>query len=347
MMKTRNLLFTLLWFTLALLLGCTKQSSEGSKEQVNVYTHRHYDTDKALFRVFQEKTGIHVNVITANADELIQKLEMEGKDSPADILITVDAGRLYRAKQKGLLQRISSKVVEHHIPEKFRDKDNHWFAITTRARIIAYDKEKVQPDQLSTYQALIDEAWKGKILVRSSENIYNQSLLSSFIVNYGEESATNWASGVLANMARRPKGNDRDQMKAIAAGQGELAIVNTYYLGKLLKSDKPEEKAVGEKIAIFFPDQEGKGTHINVSGIAVTANAPNKENAIRLIEFLTDREAQTKMSFANYEYPVHPNAKWSPLLESWGSFKADTIDFGLLGEYNTKAVKIFDNVGWE
>ncbi len=343
----KNLLSALLCFLLFVFVTCTKKPSEKNKEQVNVYTHRHYDTDKSLFTLFEQKTGIHVNVITAGADELIQKLEMEGKDSPADILITVDAGRLYRAKQKGLLQAVSSQVIAQHVPEKFRDKDSQWFAISTRARIIAYDKQKIQPEQLSNYQALTDRVWKGKILVRSSANIYNQSLLAAMIANYGEEFATRWTSGVVANMARNPKGNDRDQMKAIVAGQGELALVNTYYLGKLLGSDKPEEKVVGEKIAIFFPDQEGKGTHINVSGIAVTANAPNKENAVRLIEFMTDQEAQTKLSTANYEYPVNPNVKWPPLLQKWGNFKADTIDFALLGEYNTKSVEIFDNVGWE
>ena len=326
-------------------ISCNKEK-EAVKE-VNIYTHRHYKADKMLFKEFTKRTGIKVNVVSAKADQLLQKLEMEGKDSPADLLITVDAGRLYRAKQKGVLQKISSEKINKNVPKEFRDKEGMWYGLTIRARIIAYAKDRINPTELSTYDALVQDKWNGSILVRSSENIYNQSLLASFIHNKGEEKAKTWTQGILYNMARSPKGNDRDQMKSIVSGKGDLAIINSYYVGKLLGSDKPDEKEVGEKIAVFFPDQKDNGTHINISGIGVTKYAPNKENAIKLLEFLTDNYAQKIFSEANYEYPVKPGVEWADLLKRWGNFKADTTDFEKLGEYNSKAVKIFDEVGWK
>lgn len=319
----------------------------GNEEVVNVYTHRHYEADQQLFDKFSEATGIKVNVVSASADELIQKLELEGQGSPADILITVDAGRLHRAQEKGLLQPIVSETLSQNIPSKFREPDGYWFGLTFRARILAYHNERVSPEELDSYERLTDEKWKGRILTRSSENIYNQSLLASIIAHSGEAAAQRWASGLLANMGREPKGSDRDQVKAVAAGEGDVAIVNSYYIGLMLNDSNPEEVKAAEQITVFFPNQNDRGTHINVSGAGVTAHAPNKDNAVKLIEFLSGEEAQNFLATINYEFPVNPNVEKSPLLASWGDFKSDEINLSELGKNNRAAVVIFDQVKWK
>ncbi|MEM1320381.1 MAG: Fe(3+) ABC transporter substrate-binding protein [Bacteroidota bacterium] len=339
---------------LLLLCSCNEQpsaddkSAEKSEEQqvINLYTHRHYDTDKEIFAAFTEQTGIEVNVVKASADELIQKMENEGAQSPADLLITVDAGRLVRAKDKGLLQPISSELLNQTIPAHLRDTDNQWYGLTKRARVIVYDPNKIQPEQLSTYEDLANPKWKKKILIRSSGNIYNQSLMASIIANDGEDAAGKWAAAVVDNFARPPKGNDRDQVKAILAGEGELAVINTYYLGKLLNSTDSTEIAAGKAVSVFFPNQENRGTHINISGIGVAKNAPNKENAIKFIEYLVSKDVQEKFAMRNYEYPVNPEAKSSELLQSWGDFKEDQLSLTKLGELNKQAVITFDKAYW-
>ena len=341
-------------YTLALLVAlaffsCKDKKDNTTKDsaEINLYTHRHYDADKVIFEDFTKKTGITVNVVKANADELIQKMESEGNQSPADLLITVDAGRLVRAKEKGLLQATNSKKLNETVPEHLKDKENYWFGLTKRARVIAYDKNKVSKEDLSTYEALTNEKWDNKILIRSSSNIYNQSLLASIIANDGIENAKNWALGVVNNFARTPKGNDRDQVKAVLAGEGELAIINTYYIGKLLNSEDQNEVDAGKAVSLFFPNQEDRGTHINVSGIGVAKYSPNKENAIKFIEYLVSKDVQEKFAEANYEYPVNPNAASSELLKSWGDFKEDKLSLSKLGENNKKAVIIFDEVEWD
>ena len=322
--------------------------NETAKDQVvNVYTHRHYEPDQNIFKMFEEKTGIKVKVINASADELIQKMKMEGKQSPADVLITVDAGRLSRAKDLGLLQTIESEILEKSIPAYLQDIDNQWFGITKRARVIAYAKDRVKPEELSTYEDLVSEKWKGKILIRSSSNIYNQSLMASIIANDGEVVAKKWAEGIVANMARAPKGSDRDQVKAVVAGEGDLAIVNSYYIGKMLNSPDPEEVKAAKQIGLFFPNQEDRGTHINVSGAGVAKYAPNKENAILFIEFLISEEAQQIFTNANYEYPVLVRVAPVQDIKDWGDFKEDNLGLNKLGENNKKAVLIFDEAGWK
>lgn len=321
---------------------------KSSKEQVvNVYTHRHYESDQNIFKLFEEKTGIKVKVINASADELIQKMKMEGKQSPADVLITVDAGRLNRAKEEGLLQSIESDILTNTIPAHLRDSENQWFGLTKRARVIAYAKDRVQAEDLSTYEDLVNEKWKGKILVRSSSNIYNQSLMASIIANNGEQAAKTWAEGIVANMARLPKGSDRDQVKAVVAGEGDLAIVNSYYIGKMLNSPDPEEVKTAQQIGLFFPNQNDRGTHINVSGAAVAKYAPNKANAILFIEFLLSDEAQQIFTDANFEYPIVESVEPAKDIKAWGSFKEDKLVLSKLGEYNKKAVLLFDEAGWK
>jgi iron(III) transport system substrate-binding protein len=339
--------------TLLFLSMCSPQKSEYTDDQttvekiVNVYTHRHYEPDQRLFEEFERETSIKVNVVNASADELIKRMEMEAEASPADVLITVDAGRLHRAKEKGLLQPVQSDKLKANIPSTFKDKEGYWYGLTFRARVIAYALDRVNPADVPDYESLTDPRWNGKVLVRSSGNIYNQSLMASIIASTGSENAKNWAAGVVSNMARDPKGNDRDQVKAVAAGVGDLAILNTYYIGKLLASDNQEEVAAGKAIGVIFPNQHGRGTHINVSGAGVAKFAPNKENAIRFIEFLSSEDAQRIFAEANFEYPVRPGTSLAPLLDSWGSFKADTLELGKLGAYNREAVMLFDEVGWK
>tara|TARA_A100001234_G_C12612214_1_gene380017 strand:- start:5 stop:1015 length:1011 start_codon:yes stop_codon:yes gene_type:complete len=314
---------------------------------INIYTHRHYDSDKILFKKFTDMSGIKVNVIKGSADQLIQRLQSEGKNSPADILLTVDAGRLVRAKDMGLLEPVSSKILTKNIPEMMRDSENHWFGLSVRARVIAYAKDRIKENELSTYEDLADPKWRGKIVVRSSNNIYNQSLLASLINENGSKNALKWAKSVRKNMARKPRGNDRDQARAVASGVADLAIINTYYLGLLANSSDKADREVAEKLNIFFPNQNGRGTHINVSGVAVTKSSKNKKEAIRFIEFLTQEDNQRIFSEANYEYPLDYNNSKSKIHLKWGRFKADSIDLSILGKNNAEAVKIFDLAGWE
>lgn len=314
---------------------------------VNLYTDRHYDTDQLLYDLFTSETGIKVNVVKGNSDELIERLEKEGQDTQADLLITADAGRLYRAMEKNLLQPVASQVLTNNIPANLRDENNNWFGLTVRARVLVYDKDKVGESELSTYEALTDPKWKGKILTRSSYNIYTQSLLASMIAVNGEEKAREWAKGIVDNLAREPKGNDRDQATAVVAGEGDIAIMNTYYIGKMTTSSNPEEAKVAKEVSVFFPNQETTGTHINVSGIGLTKHAKNSENAVKLMEFLAGEKAQKLFAEANFEYPVHPNVEPTELLKSWGEFKTQDINLSLLGKYNQKAVEIANEVGWK
>ena len=340
----------LLLFTVSLIFSCknSKEKTEQvQKQEITLYTHRHYDSDKVIFRKFEKETGIKINVVKASADELIQKLESEGKQSPADLLLTVDAGRLVRAKNKGLLQSVNSKVLDSTIPSYLKDQENEWFGLTKRARIIAYSKERVKPEELTTYEALTESKWKDKILIRASSNIYNQSLLASIIANNGKTAAKTWAEGMVTNFARVPKGNDRDQIKAILAGEGDLAIVNTYYIGKLLNSKDPVEVNAANAVGLFFPNQDNRGTHINISGIGVTKHAPNKANAVKFMEYLVSKEVQEIFAKTNYEYPVNAAANTSELLTSWGDFKEDHLSLTKLGELNKEAVITFDEIAWD
>ncbi|MGB0884345.1 MAG: extracellular solute-binding protein, partial [Flavobacteriales bacterium] len=308
--------------------------------------HRFYDADKQLIQQFENQTGIKVNVKKDKADKLIALLEAEGKTTDADLLITVDAGRLGFAKSLHLLQPFESSFIEKTVPKHLKDSENFWVALTQRARVIAYDTALVDPSELSTYEDLTSEKWKGEINVRSSQNLYNQSLLASVIAHQGEEKALGWAKGIVANMARAPKGNDRDQVKQVALGEGKLAIINTYYLGKLLNSPNQMEVEAANRVALFFPNQNTTGTHINVSGVGITAHAPNKANALKFIEFLLSEKAQSVYAESNYEYPVNPKVKPSALLQSWGEFKADTLDLSKLSEHNAQAVSVFEKAAW-
>lgn len=322
-------------------------SSLYASSEVNVYSHRHYDTDKKLFKMFETKTGIKVNVVKAKAKALIKRMETEGSKSPADVLITTDAAGLYLAKSKNLLQAIESNYLTTNIPQKLRDKDNQWFGLTKRARVIAYRIGSGMDKKLSTYEDLASDKFEGEIMVRSSNNVYNQSLLAAIIAHHGEEYALKWAKGIVKNMAKRPKGNDRYQVKAIANEIGSTAIVNTYYIGKMIDNKDESQRESVKKVKIFFPKFENGGTHINVSGAGVAKYAPNKQNAIKFIEFLASADAQELFAKGNYEYPVLKGVKSSDVVSSWGTFEDDTISINTLGEYNKAAVKIFDKARWK
>ena len=324
----------------------SNDNADTGTQEVNLYTTRHYDADKTVLGKFEEQTGIKVNVIKAGADELINKIALEGESTPADIFMTVDAAKLYRAKEKGLLQPVTLSQTAS-IAEQLKDEDNQWHPITYRARVIAYAKDKVDPSQLSTYEDLAGSQWKDKILIRSSSSGYNQSLLASIIEAKGEDAAKVWAAGVQQNMARDPQGGDRDQIKAMASGVGAVAVVNTYYVGLLLNSSNPEERTAGEYVGLYFPNQNDRGTHINVSGAGITKYAKNKENAVKLLEYLQGVEAQTLFINNSYEFPVNTSVELNETLKSWGDFKIDALTFSRNTANQEKAVKIFDEVGWK
>jgi iron(III) transport system substrate-binding protein len=320
-----------------------------ASEVVNVYSHRHYAVDKQLYKKFFKQTGIKVNLLKANSVELIKRIEKEGKYTKADVLLTTDVGMLELARSKGIFQSIESDFLNATIPTYLKDKDNLWFALTKRARIIAYNLDEVEPKELTTYDALTNKKWKNRVVVTKATEVYNQSLLASIIVRNGEEKALKWARGIKNNMARTPRGVDKDSLRAIASGIGDVAIVNTYYVGQMIKGRSVSDRATSEMIGIFFPNQaKGEsGTHINVSGAGVVKYTKHKENAIKFIEFLASVQAQELFAKVNFEYPVNPNAKVSPLLQTWGNFKEDKTSLYKIGSKNIEAVKMLNQVGWD
>ncbi len=316
-------------------------------EALIVYSHRHYPSDDALFAKFTEQTGIPVQVVKANAGELIERLKAEGRNSPADILITADAGNLALAKAAGVLQPVQSDILTTAIPESYRDPDHTWFGFTLRARVMIHAKDRVSPGELSTYEDLANPKWRGRLLSRSSSHIYNQSLLASIIAANGESAALDWARAVRRNMARPPQGNDRDQMRAVAAGLADVAIVNTYYLGLMHHSPDPRDRQIAEQLRVFFPNQDGRGIHMNVSGGGVTRASSRPETAQKFLEFLVSEDAQNTFPLTTSEFPVVPGIPLSDLQQSWGGFTADPLNLGTLGELNPAAVRLFNRSGWE
>ena len=326
-------------------------SCESVKEvqEVNLYSQRHYAVDELQYENFTKLTGIKVNVTKANADELIQRLKNEGEKTEADLFITVDVGKLWQAGDMGLLQKINSDIINPNINQSLLDKNNYWVPVTYRSRILVYSNERVDKSELSSYEDLANDKWKDRILVRSSSNSYNQALMSSLVANLGIEETQKWSAAIVKNFARNPKGNDRDQVKAIAAGQGDVAIVNSYYIGLLLSSQNEEELNAGKSVSVFFPNQgeNQRGAHINVSGIALTKNSKNKENAIKLIKYLQTDEAQKTYVNNTYEYSVNPSISPNEIVRGWGDFKMDDLDLNLLGSKRDEAIRIFDKSGWK
>ncbi|MEM8721114.1 MAG: Fe(3+) ABC transporter substrate-binding protein [Cyanobacteria bacterium P01_G01_bin.39] len=344
--------FFLALATTAVVAACNQTPSEQSSGEsqpapantgkVNIYSSRHYNTDNQLYDNFTEQTGIEVNLIEGKDDELIERIKSEGANSPADILITVDAGRLWRAAQAEIFAPVESEILESKIPENLQDPNNLWFGFSKRARVIIYNKERVDPSQLSTYEALADPQWQGKFIVRSSSNIYNQSLVAGMIEEQGEAATAQWIEGLVANFARSPQGNDTSQIEDVAAGVADLTLANTYYVARY--QDNPE---VFDNVGIFFPNQEGRGTHVNISGAGVLKNAPNRDSAIAFLEYLASPEAQEFFALGNNEYPVVEGTPVNPVVAGFGEFKDDTTNVAAYGQNNADAVKIMDLSGWK
>ncbi|GAB2714791.1 Fe(3+) ABC transporter substrate-binding protein [Halomonas garicola] len=315
-------------------------------DEINVYSARHYDSDDTLYEAFTDETGIDVNVLEGDSDQLIERIQREGVASPADVMITVDAGRLWRAEDEGIFQSVESDVLDERVPESMSHPDGLWFGFSQRARAILYNRDAVDPSDITSYEDLADDRFEGDICIRSSNNIYNQSLLASMIAEHGEEEAEEWAQGIVDNMARDPEGGDTDQILGVASGECDLAVANHYYYVRLLKSDDDAERKAARKVGIIFPNQDGRGTHVNVGGAGVVENSPNRDNAVRFLEFLASDTAQEIFASGNNEFPVVDSIHKDPVLESWGDFKKDDVNVSVLGENNPEAVRIFDRVGW-
>lgn len=335
------------WFRVAI-AACTLLAGQAwAAGQVNIYSARQEGLIKPILDRFSAETGITVNLVSGRDDALIERLRAEGHNSPADLFLTADAGRLYRAKAAGLLQPIRSALLESVIPENYRDPEHTWYGLSLRARVLVYAKDRVKPEQLSTYEALAAPEWKGRLCSRSSDNIYTQSLVAALIAHDGVEAVETWAKAVVANFARPPAGGDRDQIQAVAAGVCDVAISNTYYLGGMIASKVEADRQAAAQVTVFFPNQNDRGAHVNVSGGGVTHAAKNRDNAIRLLEFLVSDEAQSWYALGNNEYPVKAGVALNDTLESWGEFKADNLNLSVLGTNNAEAAKLLDRAGWK
>ena len=309
---------------------------------------RHYQSDDAVFAAFTEQTGIEVRRIEGKDDALIERIRQEGDASPADVLITVDAGRLWRADEAGLFQPAESRVLADRIPASLRDPEGHWYGFSTRARVIFYDKDRIDPEGLDDYEDLADPRWKGEVCARTGSNIYNLSLMASMIAHHGLEQAEEWARGVVANFARDPQGGDTDQIRAVAAGECGIAIANSYYFARLMSSDDPADKEVVAKVGWVFPNQGGRGTHVNVSGAGILAHAPHPAEALAFLEFLSSPRAQTLFARGNNEFPVVEGAALdNAALETLGAFSSDPLEASLYGENQASAQKALDRAGWK
>lgn len=327
--------------------ACTLTSIQiASAEEVNVYSYRKEVLVRPLLDKFTEETGIEVNLVNGKADVLLERLKSEGMNSPADILLTADVGRLVRAQNAGVLQSVSSDTLNKLIPAKYRDPDGTWFGLSLRSRVIYTGKGRVKAGEIKTYEDLADPKWKGRICIRSSGNVYNQSLLGSLIVHDGAEKAAEWAKAVVSNMARKPQGGDRDQIKAVASGECDIAVGNTYYYGGMLADTKDSERVAASKVNLVWPNQEGRGAHVNISGAGVTKSAKHKENAIKLIEFLASDEAQHIYTDKVFEFPLRDGIQLSKIVASMGEFKADDLPLAEFAARQAEAVRIFDRAGW-
>jgi iron(III) transport system substrate-binding protein len=333
-------------FAFAFLLA---SASAFAQEQVlNLYSSRHYQTDEALYANFTKLTGIKINRIEAGEDPLIERIRNEGERSPADVLVTVDAGRLWRAEQLGMFQPVKSATLESRIPESYREPGGRWFGFSLRTRLIAYNKAKVRPGEIRTYEELADPKWKGRVCMRSSTSIYNLSLMGALIDHLGEQKAEAWAKGVHANLAQEPRGGDTDQLKAVAAGACDVTVSNQYYYARFARSDKADEKQIAERIGVVFPNQANWGAHVNISGAGVLKNAPHREAAIKFLEYLASDEAQRYFADGNNEWPVVAGVKVeNPVLNAFGDFKRDRLNVAVLGRNQPGAQKIYDRVAWK
>ena len=322
--------------------------SRAQEKVLNLYSARHYQTDEALYSDFTKQTGIKINRIEAGDEQLLQRLKAEATNSPADVLLLVDAARLWRAQIDGLFQAVDSKVLNERIPAQLRSNDGTWYGFSTRARVIVYDKTKVKPEDIDSYEELADPKNKGKVCTRSGSHPYNLSLIGSLVERLGEPKAEQWAKGMVSNMARPPRGGDTDQIKAVAAGECGVAIVNSYYWVRLMRSSDPKDKEVVSKVGFIWPNQSTSGTHVNISGGGVAKNAPNKANAVAFLEYLASPSAQTYFANGNNEFPVTKGATLiNAELTSLGKFKQEQVSVATIGKNQVAAQRILDRVGYK
>lgn len=332
----------------ATLFALTASTASAQNDVLNLYSSRHYQTDEMLYSNFTKSTGIRINRIEAGEDPLIERLRNEGSKSPADVLVTVDAGRLWRAEQLGLFAPVASKLLETRLPVHMRAPNNIWFGLSARARVVVYNRNTMKGADVQNYEDLAHPRLKGKVCTRSGGHVYNLSLMSALIEHWGEKKAEEWARGVVANFARSPRGGDTDQIRAVAAGECQVAISNSYYYVRLMRSEKSEDKDVIAKVALVWPNQKSFGTHMNVSGAAMLKHAPHPQAAVRFLEYLSSDQAQSYFAAGNNEWPVVKSALLdNPALASLGDFKADTLNIAALGKNQALAQKIFDRVGYK
>jgi iron(III) transport system substrate-binding protein len=334
---------------LGLLLATISSGVTQAQDKVlNLYTARHYQTDEAFYAGYTKSTGIKINRIEGGEDALFERIRAEGSNSPADVFLTVDVARLWRAEQAGIFAPVKSAALSKRIPAHYRDAANKWFGFSARARVLAYDKNKVKSGDLGRYEDLADAKWKGEICTRSSSHPYNLSLISSMILHLGEEKASAWARGVAANLAHPPRGGDTDQLRAAAVGECAIAVSNHYYYVRLMRSQKPEDRTVVEKVGIVWPNQNDRGTHVNISGGGMLKHAPHRGAAVKFLEYLASDPAQTLFAKGNNEWPAVEGVKLANLeLEAFGQFKTDSLPLADLGKTQAAAQRIADKVGWK
>ena len=326
----------------AMLVGTFGQMAAA---EVNIYSYRQEHLIRPLLSAFTLKTGIEFRLISGKADALLERLKSEGRNSPADILVTTDVGRMVRAKDAGVLQAVTSPVLDNLIPVQYRDPEGYWYGVSVRSRVLYYALDRIKPAELSTYEDLATAKWKGRICIRSSGNIYNQSLLASLIAHNGRDAALNWAKGMVANFARKPQGGDRDQIKAVAAGECDVAVGNSYYYARM-QIAKDDQREAAAKVGIFFPNQAGRGAHVNISGVAVTKSSKNTGEALRLIEYLASDDAQKIYAEVVHEYPIRNDIPLSKIVGAWGTFKADELPLATFAAHQGDALRVFDEAGW-
>ena len=334
-----------------LILLCALFGQIFMANEVNVYTSRHYDSDDALYKEFTKETGIKVNIISGKGSALLERIKSEGKNSPADIFFTVDAGNLWKVQKEDLFQEIKSTKVISTVPENLRGPNNEWTAIAKRARVVFYNPEKVSPEEIQdlTYEDLAKEEWKNRVVIRSSSNMYNQSLVASLIANQGIKNTESWAKKFVNNFARKPQGNDRSQIIAVSNGQADIAVANSYYIGIMLSGSAGEEQLeAAKKVRMHFPNQKDRGVHVNISGAGILKNAPNPDNANLFLEFLISKRVQKYMVDKSFEYPIVEGVLPSPEIASFGlSFKEDDTAVKQFGELNPDAIRLMDRSGWK
>ena len=349
-MKINKFLLLALLIVPITLVFLTNTNEEVQNEEVNIYTSRHYDADNLLYEQFTKKTGIKVNIISGKGSALIERLKAEGINSPGDVFFTVDAGNLANFQKQGFLQSIQSEIIKQSVPVELRGENDEWVAVAKRARVIFYNPELVSEGEIKdiNYEDLASDVWKNGIAIRSSSNMYNQSLVSSLISNLGIDETEKWAKGLVSNFARKPQGNDRSQIMAVANKEASIAIANTYYIGIMLSGKGGKEQLnAAQKVKIAFPNQNNRGAHINVSGGGILKHSPNRENAEKFLEFLLSEEAQVHIVNNTFEYPVLESVKPHPIIESFGDFKMDKTSIADFGKYNPEAVKLMDRVSWQ